>query len=180
MYQSNFIGSTGIGSGQTVLSMASAIDINPPGNGFAYTQGNNYSWSVRPPYISGTITFVFSLLQLANTTDVLTIYDGSTLTAPNILARYTGLPTGPSTTPHKWITTTQTTATIVFTSIKLRNPVPAATFTGNFKVSYTSDGPNYHCGFTTNPASLSASSMTFTDGSPSGIFMFYITFHYLI
>ena len=164
MYQSNYLGSVGVGSGQTLLAMASAIDISPPGTGLSYTQGNNYSWSVQPPYITGTITFVFSLLQLMNSTDVLTIYDGSILVPSNILARYSNI----LSPPHSWVTTKSATATIVFTSLKLKNPVSSLNFIGNFKLSYFSDGPNYHCGFTANPALLTASSMTITDGSPSG------------
>ena len=161
IYQSNYIGSTGVGSGQTILAMSSAIDITPPGNGLSYTQGTNYSWSVQPPYITGTITFVFSLLQLINNTDMITIYDGSILSPSNVLARYSNI----LVPPHLWVTTRTSTATVVLTSIKQKKTI--SNFQGNFRFSYFSDGPNYHCGFIANPASLTAASMTITDGSPS-------------
>jgi hypothetical protein len=158
-YQSNSIGSVGVGSGRTLLSMSSIIDLTPPGNGLQYTQGINYIWSIQPQYTTGSITFVFSHLKLINATDTLTIYDGSTQTT--VLAQFTNT----LTTPNKWITTKSTSATVVFSST---NTIIDSNHNGNFKLSYFSDGPNYHCGFTTNPASLSAQSMSLTDGSPSG------------
>lgn len=171
VYQSNYASSNGIGNGQTILSMSSAFDILPPGTGLYYTQGVNYTWSVQPLYSTGGVTFVFSQLMLLNTTDVLTIYDGNLILPSNILAQYSNT----LQTPHKWVTTKSSSATVLFTSTstsitsRTQKSLGNANFAGNFKFSYFSNGPSYHCGFTVNPAVLTASSMVISDGSAVGI-----------
>lgn len=155
-YQSNYIGSVGSGIGQTTLIMSSAIDITPPGDGTVYTKGITYTWLIQPAYTVGPITFVFSSLALTGSTDKVTIYDGSTTSGPVLFQQI-----GPGGAPYTWIASSLTTATVVFQSAA--NTAQG----GNFKLSYFADGPNYHCGFPTNPALLTATSMSFTDGSPS-------------
>lgn len=155
-YMNNYANSVGVGSGYTLLSMSSAIDIFPPGDGITTYRNNlDYTWLLQPNMSTGVITFVFSELYLPFSGDELIIYDGMSIHSP-ILARFKGI-----ITPFEWFKTSNTFATISFKSNNI-NPN-----TGNFKLSYFSDGPNYHCGFTTNPAIMNAKSMTFTDGSAS-------------
>jgi hypothetical protein len=156
-YMNNYANSVGIGSGFTLLSMSSAIDIFPPGDGTTTYRNNlNYTWLLQPNMSTGgVITFVFSELFLPYAGDELIIYDGMSINSP-ILERFNGI-----ITPFEWFKTSNPFATISFKSNNI-NP----NF-GNFKLSYFTDGPNYHCGFTTNPAIMNAKSMTFTDGSSS-------------
>lgn len=154
-YMSNYKGSIGIGSGNSLLSMSSAIDIVPPGSGEVYTPNNTYVWYVSPSNSKGPITFIFSNLSLSNPGDKLIIFDGPSLSSP-ILNTFTG-----SNTPNSWFFSSTNVATMKFTSNQDKHSI------GNFKLSYFSDGPNYHCGFTTNPALLTAPSMILTDGSTS-------------
>ena len=60
-----------------------------------------------------------------------------------------------------WFYSTSPTALIVFKSIKdssIGHP-------GGFRLSFFSDGPNYHCGFSLNPAEINGPSFLFTDGT---------------
>ena len=126
--------------------MTSAIDLTPPGDGKGrYTKGTNHTWLVQPSYTIGPITFVFSSLELYGN-DMITIYDGSTTN--NVLYRRVG--GGSGNTPTSWITSSLSTATVVFSS-NINTVIPSGIVSGNFRLSYYADGPNYHCGFPTNP-----------------------------
>ena len=126
--------------------MSSAIDLTPPGDGKGrYTKGANHTWLVQPTYTIGPITFVFSSLELYGN-DIITIYDGSNTN--NVLYRRVG--GGGGNTPTSWITSSLSTATVVFSS-NINTVTPSGVVSGNFKLSYYADGPNYHCGFPTNP-----------------------------
>jgi hypothetical protein len=143
--------------------MSSAINIVPPGDGSKYTKGLNYTWNIAPASSSGVITFMFSSLDLTSDDDVLYIFNGITTNTSshgNLIAKFTGSDSGTS-TPNKWYYSSLSSATLIFQSSS------TSTSSGNFKFSYYSDGPNYHCGFPTNPATLTASSFTFSDGTSS-------------
>lgn len=166
-YMSNYPRSIGMGSGQSLLSMSSAIDITPPGaaNGSFYAPGLTYQWSIDPRIAigganlnGGPITFAFSELDLP-AGDTLSLYDGSSPNNPpnNLIGVFTG-----SQTPYRWFTTKSNKASMVFSSSA------SSKGRGVVKVSYFTDGPNFHCGFSLNPAKLTAASMVFTDGSYSG------------
>ena len=157
-YSSNFLGSKGSGRGFTTLAMSSAIDIFPPGDGITHSTGVNYTWFVEPTTIEGSIYFVFTEMNLNSSTDTVTIYEGTDMEdASSILGVFSG-----HTLPQDWVITSKpsTSATIRF---ETTNPAPSPG--DNFKISYYADGPNYHCGFTTNPAELLAPSYIVTDGS---------------
>lgn len=169
-YQTNFLGSLGIGAGQTVLSMSSAIDIVPPGDGSHYAPNFTFTWFINPSTVRPTspITFVLGNLQLSGY-DSLTIYNEPNMTSNSILATLSG-----NVLPNKWFTTRGNSAILVFRSgggSSLNSGNGAINITaqkrGNFRLSYFSDGPNYHCGFSTNPGVLTAPSMQITDGSSS-------------
>ena len=163
----NCTGSVGIGNGQTTLAMSSAIDLTPPGDGKGrYTKGANHTWLVQPTYTIGPITFVFSSLELYGN-DMITIYDGSTTNS--VLYRRTG--GGAGNTPTSWITSTLSTATVVFSS-SVNTATPPSIVSGNFKLSYYADGPNYHCGFPTNPGRYITPSAIYAVHSVSHIYTY--------
>lgn len=154
-YYSNFQGSVGLGQGFAQLSMSSATDLVPPGTGTLTTPNTTYVWYISPNSASGPLSFVFSSLNLS-AYDSLVLRDGPDLTS-RVLQRFSGRQT-----PHIWFRTSSTQATLSFTS------APAALAPGNFKLSYFSDGSNYHCGFPlSSTASLQAVTSTITDGSAS-------------
>jgi hypothetical protein len=158
-YQGNYLGSTGLGRGYTELYMPSVIDLVPPGNGASYTSDITYIWYIQPiNLVSPNITFAISELNLQSG-DSLTLYDGPSSSSAQIF-QLTG-----TQTILQWYTTTSSSATLVLYSASTVSP---STYkSGNFKLSYVSDGPNYHCGFPTNPGTMSTQSMMFSDGSPS-------------
>jgi hypothetical protein len=177
-YQSNYASSTGIGSGSTTLTMSSAIDLLPPGDGTGqYTKGINYTWHIQPSSARGVITLAFSKLLLTSPTDTIAIYDGyisSNFGATKPIASFSGF----TQTPNKWYLTASSTATVHFssyststststTSSSSSTSTSSVSSVGILKLSYTTDGNNYKCGFPTNPATLTASSFTFTDGTSS-------------
>jgi len=174
-YYTNAGDSQGVGSGTSLLGMSSAIDISTPGNSTMYAQQLNYTWLIRPDpqrcahshysvsspicdVASTRITFVFSLVDLPlGGGDELVIYDGPVASSTaTVIARFSS-----PAQPLQWFTTTKQNATMTF----ITNG--DSIHKGNFKLSYFTDGPNYHCGFTTNPALLTAPSMVITDGSAS-------------
>ena len=73
---------------------------------------------------------------------------------------------------YSWITTTGPAATLNY--VKFNNAASsgggvngvtgATTPNNNFELSYYGNGPAYHCGFVSNPATLTAPSMIVTDG----------------
>jgi hypothetical protein len=154
-FYSNFLGSIGSGRTNSSLMMSSLIDLVPPGDGNQYTTGVNYSWIIQPPV--GSMIFTFSELKLANPGDSLVLYDGLEPLDNRLLGIYSGL----SLPPTQWFETTEDAALLVYRSASNQNAI------GNFKLSYYSDGPNYHCGFIRNPAVMTMSSWTITDGSHS-------------
>jgi hypothetical protein len=149
---SNRVGSIGIGSATVTLTMSSALDLCPPGNGYQYENNLNYIWNINPNSATNgaKITFVFSNLSIG-TGDVLDIYDGAN-------KRWSF--SSSDKTPYIWFKTTLSYAKIQFTSNNDND-------SGNFKLSYFIDGANHHCGFQTNPATLTAYSTVITDGSRS-------------
>lgn len=154
-FTSNYVGSLGSGRGFTTLGMSSELFITPPGKSIEQPSSSNYTWYIKPQFISGPITFAFNQLSLSSF-DRVVIYDGPT-TGAKVLASFSGL--NSRSTPDRWFTTSKSSATVQsFTS---------AISTPKFSLAYFADGPHYHCGFTRNPAVLMASSMTITDGSSS-------------
>ena len=61
--------------------------------------------------------------------------------------------------PNTWYRTQGDEALLVFRSRGI------SAGSGSFKMSYFTQGPNYHCGYQTNPITLTAPSFTFSDGS---------------
>jgi hypothetical protein len=166
-------GSRGSGKGYTQLGMSSALDIVPPGDGTTHTPGVRYIWYVAPLDCTGPITFALSTLRLAQPGTRLLLLEGVTgntggeqggvaqsynVAGRQILAIYTG-----TETPTDWVRTAGFSATIVFES----NTTSDTSVGDFFQLAYFSDGPNYHCGFTTNPAVLRMQSFIITDGSSS-------------
>ena len=159
-YQANYDGSKGLGTGYTELYMPTVIDLVPPGDGSShYTSNINYTWHIKPVnLISPNITFAISELNLQSG-DYLSLYDGPSTGATQIF-HMTG-----TQVILQWYTTSSSDVTLVLSSESSTSP---STYkSGNFKLSYVSDGPNYHCGFPTNPGIMSTQSMKFSDGSPS-------------
>lgn len=171
-YALNYAGSLGSGKGYTQLQMSSALDIQPPGDGVTHTPGVTYIWYVAPLRASGPITFALTLLRLLQPGDRLTLLEGvsgntggnqggpiqdSVVGTRQVLATFSG-----SDLPTDWIRTSGSSATVIFESSST-----TVTPGENFKLSFFADGPNYHCGFTTNPAKLTAPSFIITDGSGS-------------
>jgi hypothetical protein len=159
-----FKGSKGSGRGFSSLAMSSAIDIAPP---IRYTGNNFYVWYIRPAQSIGSITFTVSVLALLYPGDQLLILDGDSsvdddegsLYKDRVLAQYSG-----NVLPLSWVMSSGTAATLLF---RTADSSSSSVTSDLFKVSYHSDGPNYHCGFTTNPAVLTSPSFLFTDGSSS-------------
>lgn len=161
-FVSNSAESIGFGDKKALLSMASAIDVTPPGNGSMYAKGMIYEWLIEPraiinnaTVVTGPITFAVGALSLPQG-DSLTIYDGSSPNTASVLRVLTG-----DSIPSTWITSTGSVASMRFESAS------TSIRRGVVRVSFFTDGPNYHCGFTRNPALLTAISMTITDGSYS-------------
>lgn len=149
---SNSVGSIGIGSATVTLTMSSAMNLCPPGSGNEYINNLDYTWHINPTHsLPGScITFVFSNLSIG-AGDILDIYDGN-------LMKWTF--TSSESTPYIWYKTSFPFAKLHFRSNNDNS-------SGNFKLSYFTDGSNHHCGFQTNPATLVAYSTVITDGSPS-------------
>ena len=150
-------GSRGMGSGDEILAASSAIGLRPPGNfEDLITPSVEYTYYIEPANLpSGTITFAFGYLNLNCTNSNLLIIDGPSI-SDNVIGSYCG-----STLPISWLQTSGNSAVLLFS--------PGDSSTGNFDLSYWSDGPNYHCGFQNgpDPAILTATSMKITDGSSS-------------
>lgn len=90
--------------------------------------------------------------------DKITIYNGADTTS-TVIGTFSG-----STLPTQWYSSTNGTATVVFES---KASSSASYKEGGFRLSYFADGPNYHCGFSNNPAVITSPSLTITDGSRS-------------
>eukprot|EP01031_Cornospumella_fuschlensis_P038821 gene38821-47212_t len=159
-YQSNYLGSSGLGTGFSNLAMSSALDIMPPGDRQTFSGGINYTWFVNPSRATGPLTFTFNSLNLTSPSDRIKIYDGL-LTSRN--ATLLGVFTGTE-IPLRWVQTRSSQATVLFETLstQISNPSP-----GSLQLAYYADGSNYHCGFTRNPAQLTMPSWIITDGSSS-------------
>lgn len=175
-YLTQTVGSRGVGSRIEIYAMSSALDITPPGyscfsKDCVYTSGVNYGYLIKPQSIAtnARISFMFSSIDLKAVGDSLTIFDGIDTTAP-ILSRWVGSAT-PQALPNQWVNSTGQTAYVEF--ISLPDSSNSGVFKyGGFKFSYYSDGPNYHCGFSVNPATVLLRSHVFSDGSASAASVF--------
>eukprot|EP00602_Paraphysomonas_sp_CaronLab_P000436 CAMPEP_0185018228 /NCGR_PEP_ID=MMETSP1103-20130426/1020_1 /TAXON_ID=36769 /ORGANISM="Paraphysomonas bandaiensis, Strain Caron Lab Isolate" /LENGTH=1519 /DNA_ID=CAMNT_0027547967 /DNA_START=70 /DNA_END=4626 /DNA_ORIENTATION=- len=166
-YFSGHKDTSGMGDSQELYSMSSAIGITLPDRSplspstvHRYRKNFRYSFLLKPMSAVGPLVIFFSKLSITDCGDILRIYDGEKETSP-LLGTFCG-----TTVPVQWVTATSGVALIQFqsNSDSSRN--------GSFELSYYSDGPNYHCGFPTNPAELTAPSMRFTDGSYSAETMY--------
>ena len=151
--------SKGMGSRMTSLAMSSAVDINLPGKQDTYATNFNYKYVIAPDRIipGSKITFAINAINLPNAEDTLIIYDGNAVNSSRIVVQLSGMTTPPLT----WFQTKSDKALMVLSS------QADSTNTGSLRLNYFSDGPNYHCGFTRNPVSLTAPSMALFDGSIS-------------
>src|SRR3546814_5307716 len=91
-------------------------------------------------------------MYLPDCNDRLIVYDGASTLAP-IIAEFCG-----TSLPTAWIQSSGSALYLEFTS-------DAAANVGDFSLSYSSNGPNYHCGFLHNPGIFTAPSMVIGDGS---------------
>jgi hypothetical protein len=153
-YQTNAYGSPGQGRGYAIMSMSSVLDIVPPGNSLQYTPNVTYTWYIQPTTVVGKLTFIVPYLNLTSQ-ESLTLYDGNS-TSSRVLASFKA-----SNFTNVWYKTTNPYAVLKFVSKRKIQR------TGGFRLSYFGDGSNYHCGFTTNPVTVDAPSLTITDGSYS-------------
>jgi hypothetical protein len=155
-YYSRHEDSKGTGSTQELYSMSSAIGVTLPDlvSG-KYRENLTYSFLLQPQSSSGNIYIIINQLNISDCDDSIKVYDGLSNSAP-LLSTLCG-----DKVPVQWIQTTSGVALLEF------NTDADQQRTGNFDFSFFSDGPNYHCGFPTNPAVLTSSSMIFTDGSSS-------------
>lgn len=147
----------GIGSKTEIYAMSSALEISLPNTETnEYHSNFHYSWLLQPSPNKGKEIIIFFVdVSIADEDDILYIYDGDSSSSP-LIGMYTGL-----VTPFNWVFVKSGSAFLMFQSDDDNYT------TGNFQLSYYSDGPNYHCGFPTNPAILQARSMLFSDGSGS-------------
>ena len=158
-YQTNRYGSVGLGRGYSIMTMSTALNIQPPGDAQEYSSNLNYTWYIQPTSVKGKLTFAISYLDLTSD-ESLILYDGPSNKYP-VMKVFRG-----NVVENQWYKSTYSNATLVFISKRQQKRI------GGFRISYFGDGNNYHCGFTTNPATLVTPSMTITDGSFSseGIF----------
>lgn len=146
------------------MHMSTALGISIPGDGANYPGGVNYTWNIRPTdIIAGSIiNFALSAWYLPATTDELVLYEGRTQTESKVLGKWNS-DTASANIHTQWYQTTSQEALLVFRS----QANTGTSTTGNFKMNYFSDGPNYHCGAPIDPVEMAAASFTFTDGSSS-------------
>ena len=173
-YLTQTLGSVGLGNQREVYAMSSALDITPPGytcygdgassSNCVYSTGVNYTYLIKPQSTNSDsiISLMFSSLSLTHEGDSLVIHDGPSRNAP-VLAKWSGQAVAQP-FPYQWINSSGPEVMLNFVSQSGESGSPGYRF-GGFKFSYFSDGPNYHCGFQTNPAYLHAPSQIFTDGS---------------
>ena len=156
-YYLNHALSHGVGSRTQIMSMSSAIDVALPGQSGNYATNFQYKYRIVPQYVSAgsKITFVVNDIDLPNAEDTLTVYDGSAVDVNKVIVVLSGKTVAPLT----WFTSVTSQALIVFDS------QADSTHGGRINLNYFTDGPNYHCGFTRNPARLTAPAMTIFDGS---------------
>lgn len=163
-YYSNTDLSLGIGNEDgEYLHMSTALGLSIPGDKLAYTGGVNYTWNIRPTDITAgsVLNFALTALYVPSASDELVLYEGRAIDEAAVLGRWGAVTTS---LPTQWYQTSGQEAMLVFRS---QGAGSGASQTGNFKMSYFTDGPNFHCGYPTDPIELEASSFTFTDGSSS-------------
>lgn len=141
-YFANFRGSTSSGRAFSTLAMATAWDIYPPGDRVTATTGIEYTWFVAPLNCYGAITFSFQAVNLVAPGASVSLYDGNEATNDSLMASFTG-----NALPNLWFTTLSTSAIVKYVATTAESAVNGS----NFRLSYYTDGPNYHCGFSLNP-----------------------------
>ena len=165
-YFSGRMGSAGIGAKQELYSMSSALGITLPDRTTPVLFPNNhnyvrhesnfsYSFLIKPMSAVGPLVIIFSELSIPDCGDRLRVYDGESA-MERLLGEFCGRQV-----PYKWLNAPSGKALIEFISDNDLNR------NSSFELNYYADGPNYHCGFSTNPATLRSPSMRFTDGSHS-------------
>lgn len=165
-YYSAHSDTPGMGSALEYYAMSSALGItlpdkmspvlDPSGRVLSRHRKNfSYSFLIKPMSAVGTLVVVFSHIFLSDCGDTLRIFDGESANDP-LLGQFCG-----TDLPFQWVHAASGKAFIEFSSDgdMDRN--------SSFELNYLADGPNYHCGFPTNPAILTAPSMRITDGSHS-------------
>eukprot|EP00605_Chrysophyceae_sp_TOSAG23-4_P001677 GSChrysophyteH1.ASY1.ANO1.1843.1 assembled CDS len=148
--------SRGVGSGESLLRMSSAIDVSLPGTQLLFPKDWEYTYKIAPDNIDAgaRLTFAVNRINLPNAGDSLFIYDGLDPSNDPLLVELSG-----RVPPLTWFQTTGSDATLVF-----RSNGDSLNW-GDINLNFFSDGPNYHCGFTRNPAKLESPAMVLTDGS---------------
>jgi hypothetical protein len=162
-YYTNTDQSLGVGNSDgEYLYMSSALGLSVPGDKTDYPGAVNYTWNIRPTDIlSGAlINFALTSLYIPAAGDELVLYEGRDVDESNLMGRWDS---STATAPTAWFQTSTQEALLQFRS----TGSASSTTVGNFKMSYFSDGPNYHCGYPINPIELEATSFTFTDGTSS-------------
>lgn len=137
-----------------------------------YDPGWTVEWDIRPSTSSGPIFIVFNDLKLpVDCSDYLALYanraDGLSELVWTSCSESSAVPRGTISNnailPYdkSWVAVNSSGATLKFLS--------SSESTGNssFNVAYNTDGKNFHCGFSKNPAVLNSESFVFTDGSAS-------------
>ena len=153
-FMTNNAGSRGLGNSISYLYMSSAYKLQLPGNGTTYSGAMNYTWVISPS-TAGPIILAIEDISITRCGDTFYIYDG-------ISKRVVYLASCQSNVSSRWIVANTARVVVVFQST-----YSSSLQTGNVLWSYTSDGPNYHCGFALNPLKLTYDSWLISDGSPS-------------
>jgi hypothetical protein len=144
-------------------------------DGKLFEPGWSGLWNLHPKAGAGAIVVAFMSLDFPDDcSDNLTIfeYDGGTpknlwsscrsnkhRSAANDISS-TSVSVS-RTVPISWIKSNTSSVFVEFKSSKNSKGL------SNFNLSYVYDGPNFHCGFLTNPAIMTAPSYLFSDGSAS-------------
>ena len=153
-FMTNYAGSRGLGNNVSYLYMSSAYKLQLPGNGTTYAGAMNYTWMVRPS-TAGPIILAVEDISILRCGDLFSLYDGS---LTNVI--YTA--SCQTSVSSRWVIAKTGEVTAVFQSAN-----PSSLQRGHVLWSYTSDGPNYHCGSALNPLKLTYDSWLISDGSSS-------------
>jgi len=157
-----------VGPGDGVIALASSTVhtmVLPKSSSGFIVPGVNLTWLITPD-TTGTILFSFARLNLSDCSRTwLVLYEGLNADPSAELGVFCGDFSSVLDSPlQHWIATSQSTARIDLVS--LPSELPALPDQG-FDFGYYADGPNNHCGFVNNPASLTSPSFIITDGSPT-------------
>jgi hypothetical protein len=166
---SMFIG-PGDGLIRVLSSSSIMLSLRAENQQYEVPKKSSLEWSFVPTVnstsvIRNNITMYFFFLNFKNISCSLsniTLYDGNSIQGKQLFT-YCGNFSYDAymLSSFKWIETNSTQAFLKFYTND------SQTSDKNFELAYYSDGSNSHCGFTNNPAYLSAPSMIFTDGSSS-------------